>query len=127
MDKVIRIGIGIVSFLPFLYIAFFLTEFYTNAGTDLAHKIGVSSETIWDSMRTLHLGCLVVTVGICIGFVTFLFRTESVSEGKKPLWAIVIVLGTPIAAPIFWFWYLKNSPSEIAANRKRSPQAAAEE
>ena len=54
---------------------------------------------------------MALIVGLLVFYITHLFRTDSVANDKKALWAIVLFLGNVIAMVVYWFLYIWPSGS----------------
>src|SRR5918994_1931556 len=70
----------------------------------------------------LHMGTTGLMLALLVGYLVFLVKTDRVPAHKKPLWAVILVLGNAIAMPIFYFLYLlpgvrpHGSPSGLSTS-----------
>ncbi len=86
--------------LPLGYMVYFMMSIASSIGSETG---GLDD---FDLMFRLHLGTMLLTFSLLIFYIVYLFRTSSVPQDKKALWAVVLFMGNMFAMPVFWFLYV---------------------
>ena len=102
MNKTTKLILGVVTFLPLLYIIFFSFTF---------DKLFVFDDPTYFFMNfqkfsilvILHLFSILLTIGLLIFYISNVFKNEKVPRDKKKQWALIIFFGHVIAMPIYWY------------------------
>lgn len=99
MNKVIKLLIGLITIIPFIYTVIF----FLNFSNDIMD---------FDLMHKLHLGTMALIVGLLTFYISNVFRTDRIPNEKKTMWLIVIFFGHIIAMIIYWYLYIWKEPKE---------------
>ena len=99
MNKITKLIIGIITLIPFIY----MIMFFLNLSTDTID---------FDLMFKLHIGTMVIIVGLFIFYISNIYRTERIPNDKKTLWVVIIFIGQIIAMVIYWYLYIWTEPKE---------------
>lgn len=102
MTKAWKLLLGALTIWPIMYIAlFFGAAFYSIL-------IGQTKELtgIWDLIIPLHLLTILIIFALMIFYVVNVVRNHRIKSDMKAVWAIVVVLGGPIALPIYWYFFI---------------------
>jgi hypothetical protein len=112
LSRPAKLGLIFLTVLPLIYMVLFFAEAFMGAdsrGESLVFKH-------WNLFFAVHLAMMLLGFGLIAIYVVFLFKTAAVKQEQKALWAIVLFMGWPIAAPIFWYLYVwpdaPDSPSD---------------
>lgn len=100
-----RIGkllVGAVTLLPVAYMFYFFAFAFSSFG---AHPQALDEQQ-FNTLFRLHVGAMMLTIGLLVFYVTHLFRTERVANDKKALWAVVLFFGNVIAMIVYWYLYI---------------------
>jgi len=54
----------------------------------------------------LHFLTMLEILALLVIYIMHVFKTDSVPQDKKALWAVVLFLGNMIAMPIYWYLYI---------------------
>lgn len=92
-------------------IAYMMAFFAFIVSTFAANEPAVGPEVI----LPLHLSAMVLIVVVLILFCVDLYRRPDVTGDKQTFWLLVLLLGNMIAAPIYWWMYVRPTDSRISA------------
>jgi magnesium-transporting ATPase (P-type) len=102
-----------LTILPIAYLLVLLTYLFprlsgaiTSPEQDLQQFDAVFRTLLW-----LHLIAMALVATLLATYLRYLFKTEQVPREKKALWAGILLLGTFVAMPIFWYLYVWGAPS----------------
>ena len=59
----------------------------------------------------LHLLTMLIIVVLLVVYVVDVFRNPRVPQDQRVMWLIVILLGGPIAMPIYWWLHMRPTPA----------------
>lgn len=114
MNRVLAAILGALTVVPLVYMAYFfwMASHFMSAG---ASQPGENDA--FEHLFALHVGTMLLIVGLLAFYVPYLFRTNRVPQEKKSLWAIVLFMGSVIAMPIFWYHYIwkRVAPAQRAS------------
>ncbi len=104
MNKINKIVLGILSFIPLVYFVFIMMSLFT----------GLDFET-FDFINKLHLGVMGLTFLLVVILSVHLFFTSSKQLDTKLLWFLVLVVGNMLVFPIYWYLnvWLENKASTL--------------
>jgi len=98
MSKPVAALLGIASVLPLVYLVYFIWHV-----TSLEH----TGLTRFEALLTLHLASIALIVLILMSVYLFmLYRSASVPQERRTLWAVVLFLANVFAFPVFWYLFL---------------------
>jgi len=109
--------LGLVTVLPIAYFVFFLAYVAPRMSAVMRVPPARAQDT-WAFLNTIgyvHVGAIVLTFALLTFYVVFLYRTERVPASRKALWAVIVLGGSIVAMPIFWFLYVWRQPLEERA------------
>ena len=105
LSRPLKFLIGALTLCPVVYLVFFFVIMI--AGVFRARPRGPESMPIdFELLFALHLATMLLVFALIAFYITFLFKTQVVSQDKKALWAVILFLGNMIAMPIFWWLYV---------------------
>lgn len=114
MKKPTKIVLGVATLWLTLYpvvfvgLVFYLILLQSRMG---AAHLKVSSIMII-ALVSLHLLYIFLLPTMGITYVVNVFKNDRVEKDKKIMWLVVLLLGLPIAAPIYWYLYIWREPKE---------------
>ena len=128
MSKSGKILVGILSFLPFIfllgYFIWFIGLFVNIIGTAGQH-------TSPDEMPAYFLGSMIwmiiwivlmviFSVGLLIYYVVHVINNKAIDSNEKLVWILVFIFGNMIGFPIYWYMRIWRDMPErdtpVAAN-----------
>lgn len=100
---------------PALYLAFFIAMVVEatvrNGGdpdNDLLIPFGV--------VIALHIGTMLIILVAAVAYITHAWRSPRIDKDQRTLWVLVLLLGAPIAMPIYWWLHIR--PGDTRARRE---------
>ncbi len=113
MSRGKAITLGIFTAWPFVFLVIFTVAMFATFLSDISSSAAEPEPPLlFFLVIPLQLLTMLVVFILVIIYVVFLFRTETVSQDKKALWAAVLILGNMIAMPVFWYLYVWKQPKE---------------
>ena len=103
MKKELALIWGVLSFLPGIYLLGFVASFRIALGSSASN---LRSPLFSQYFFLVHGAVMLLAMALVTGSIVFLFRSNRIREEQKALWAIVLFMGYPISAPIFWYLYV---------------------
>ena len=107
LSRPAKLALIAVTVLPFLYLLLFFGH--------AVMSIGSRGDSIifehWNLFFAVHLGVMLLGFVLIAFYLVYLFKTNLVKPEQKALWAVVLFMGWPIAAPIFWYLYIWKEPT----------------
>ena len=92
MNKINKVVLGILSFIPLVYSVFIMMSLFT----------GLNFET-FDYFNKLHFGVMGLTFLLVAILSTHLFFSSSKQLDTKLLWFLALVVGNMLIFPIYWY------------------------
>ena len=65
----------------------------------------------------LHFLTMLEIIALLVIYIVHVFKTDSVPQDKKALWAVVLFLGNVIAMPVYWYLYIWKQPKPSMPER----------
>jgi hypothetical protein len=65
----------------------------------------------------LHIATMLIIVAAVTAYVAHAWRSPRIGKDERTLWVLVLLLGAPVAMPIYWWLHIRrdDSPSRSAA------------
>ena len=92
MNKINKVVLGILSFIPLVYLVFIMMSWF----------MGLNFET-FDFIDKLHFGVMGLTFLLIAILIAHLFFSSSKQYDTKLLWSLALVMGNMLAFPIYWY------------------------
>ena len=95
---------------PAVYFVFFIVlvvEATLRNGGDPDNDLLIPFELL----MVLHIGTMLIIIAAAVAYVVHAWRSPRVPKDQRTLWVIVLLLGGPIAMPIYWWLYVRPSGS----------------
>ena len=100
MTKLIALILGTLSVAPILYFVFILLF-------PLAAPLWTDGlKPVSDMPLEFDMMALVWVLAVVLFDIIYMYKTENVPREKRTLWLVVLILGTFIAVPFFWYFYM---------------------
>ncbi|MDA0171826.1 hypothetical protein OJ998_22190 [Solirubrobacter taibaiensis] len=55
----------------------------------------------------VHLGTMLVILAAAIAYVVHAWKNPQLTPDNRTLWVVVLLLGAPVAMPIYWWLYVR--------------------
>jgi len=111
---ILLLVLGLVTLLPLAYWVVLFTVVVPSGGlifvsdaspTRLQHAVNI--------LFASQIANTVFTLGLISFYLVLLYRSNRVPQERKALWAVLLVLGSILAMPVFWYMYFRpTSTSE---------------
>jgi hypothetical protein len=102
MKRASKVCLGMATLWPVAYVILFLaTVGYGALGGPTALEAFP-----FELLLVLHLLTMLLGASLLVFYVSHLFRNDRVDKDKRSLWAIVLLLGSIVAMPIYWYAYV---------------------
>ena len=118
MSKTSKILLAAATLYPFLYMVFFFIAIFS---TFPARGSGVPA--LMTFIIPLHLLAMLSVMALTAFYIVNIFRNERVEKDKKPLWAVVIFMGSIFAMPVYWHLYIWRESEPARATANSAPKA----
>lgn len=113
MTKPAKVVLGIVTIWPAIYMAFFFVVVCLLFASFLGEPSdGGYLVRLLGILFPLHLGTIVVIVGLGAFYIYHLFQNDQIGQNQKALWAVVLLMGNMISMPVYWYLYFWRDNSE---------------
>jgi len=109
MQKSTKIFLGAATLWPVIYMFIFML--FVVSSVFFAPSDGNAFPAAFLVIFALHLLTMLLGLALTVFYIVDVFRNERVEKDKKPLWAVVIFLGSMIAMPIYWYLFIWKEPS----------------
>ena len=107
MNKRNKLFLGILTFLPIIYILFFLFPFIFISISSFNNKnFGPRIENYFPSLFILHILVMLILFSLFIVYLLNIFKNENLDQTQKLLWALLIFVGNVIAMVAYYFIYI---------------------
>lgn len=115
VSRGVSIPLGVLTIAPLAYLAVFLLyliprlQGLAGAGVASSHEFSeLSRRVMWYHVSTVWFGFLLIAF-----YVAFVWRSRRVPQAKKSTWATLIIMGSLVTMPVFWYLYLwRDQPVE---------------
>lgn len=119
MGRFPKLLLGVISFWPviylFIFMGFFFIQFFTFFSTQVSSPQPTNITNTFTLFRTLfimHLLTMLLILTLMALYVVDVFKNERVTQDKKALWAVVLLMGGMIAMPVYWYLYIWREPHD---------------
>ena len=117
MTKSKAIALAAFTVWPFVYMLLFMASFLLTFAT-MGHQQNSANEIPWmfKIIIPLHIFTMLEVFVLIAIYIIHLFKTASVAQDKKALWAVVLFMGNIFAMPVYWYLHVwKPFKSRAAA------------
>ena len=96
MNKIVKIILGVFSFLPLAINIMFLYVIFDH-----------DSALYWyDNFGDIHRGTVFLILGLLVYYIVHVLKSDKVPKEKRTLWIVVLLLGHMFSIPIYWYHYI---------------------
>lgn len=72
-----------------------------------------------------HFGTMLLIAALVTFYIVHVFKSSALLGQKQALWAVVLLLGTVIAMPVYWYLYVWREAARTNSLPPRPPSASA--
>lgn len=112
MQKTAKLLLGLATLWPVLYLILFFVVILLTTLFLPGTPGQPGPPPLIGLILPLHLITMVVVFALMIFYIVNVFRNDRVEKDKKALWAIVLFMGSMIAMPVYWYFYIWKSSLE---------------
>jgi intracellular septation protein A len=98
---------------PAIYMVFFIVlvvEATVRNGGDPDNDLLVPFGVV----MALHITTMLIILAAAVAFVIHAWRNSHIDKDQRMLWVLVLLLGAPIAMPIYWWLYVRHGGTQRA-------------
>ena len=117
MSKVWKLLLGAVTVWPVAHLVLFVVAAFHSIITGQTKE----PTRLWEIIIPLHLLTILIIVVLMAFYVVNVIRNDRIKSDMKAVWAIVIVIGGPIALPIYWYFFIWKDTVSGSASREAGP------
>lgn len=93
--------IGFLSFLPLVYMAYFMYVFST-------FRLGTSVDNFQFLFGT-HILIMVLQLGLLIYFIKDIYNNRLIKKDQRAMWILILFIGNVVAIPFYWYKFILKS------------------
>ena len=121
MSKSKKISLGVLTILPLLYLITFIVFFLSMVLTIDKQPTSGGMPPIFRAMMISHMLMMVLIMCLITFYAIHSFNNTRIPQDQKIFWTILIVCGTFIAMPIYWYLFIWKD-SAVPINSGKSVQ-----
>jgi hypothetical protein len=117
LGRPLKLLLGALSLWPIVYfvvfVVFFIADFFsTFADISSGHQSPDTSRFFanFQTFFILQWVTILFTYGLIALYVVDVFRTERLARDRRVLWLVVLLVGSFIAMPVYWYLYVWRDP-----------------
>lgn len=123
--KPIAVLIGILTAWPIVYILGFMAFIFNSF-----HRVPAVRDprAVFQSFQVLmifHFGTMLIIAALVTFYIVHVFKSSALLGQKQALWAVVLLLGSVIAMPVYWYLYVWREATRGDSVPPRPPSASA--
>ena len=99
-NRALAILILIATIVPWIYMVYFVSSF---GDTSLTPEE-------FDARFKLHMYVIFYIWALIAIYIVSVFKSETLPNEKRTLWAVVIFMGNLMAMPVYWYLYIWQQP-----------------
>jgi len=103
-NRYLALLVGFLTILPAIYSLVFIC---IAARTALALSSGgrAPSETL-RHLAPVHVGIMLLMLPLAVLYIVHAFNNAALKDDKRLVWIVILFMGLPVSAPIYWWLYL---------------------
>src|SRR5262245_16588551 len=106
MSKGKAIALAVLTSWPIAYIVLFICTAFVMILSDGTGGGQSTMSPVERIILPLHFLTMLVMLALLVVYGSDVFKTDRISQDKKPLWVVVLFLGNVIAMPVYWYVYI---------------------
>ena len=105
--KPLAIVIGLFTIWPVIYMLLFLVFFVVMAFTIFQqapqHR---PAPGFFPYIVILHVGTMLLMFALMAFYIVHVFKNAALKDDRRVLWAVVLFMGLPFSAPVYWWLFI---------------------
>ena len=106
LSRPIKLLVGFVTAWPPLYMLIFMGTIFAAMAGAMAGGPDDSMPAWFQLIFFLHFITILIMFGLLAFYIVYLFKTDTIAQDKKVLWAVVLFFGNAFAMPVFFWLYV---------------------
>jgi hypothetical protein len=107
IKKPLAIVIGLFTIWPIIYLLLFMVFFVVTALTifqqSSQHQAGPG---FFPYIVIPHVGTMLLMFALIAFYIVHVFKNAALKDDRRVLWAVVLFMGLPFAAPVYWWLFI---------------------
>jgi hypothetical protein len=106
--KSLAIVIGLFTVWPFVYMLLFVGVFVIAALTIVAeaHHQHAPGSSFLPYIFIPHLATILLMFALMAFYIVHVFKNAALKDDRRILWAVVLFMGLPFSAPVYWWLFI---------------------
>jgi VanZ family protein len=107
LNRPAALFVALLTLAPWAYMVFFFSHVMSQFAT--FPNSAPPPDQFFQEFNTifrLQMLFMAFMLGLMVFYIVHVFRTDRVPADKKALWAVVLFLGTLLAMPFYWYFYM---------------------
>jgi hypothetical protein len=105
--KPLAILIGLFTIWPVIYLLLFMIFFVVMAFTIFHHAPQHQPDPgFFPYIVIPHVGTMLLMFALMVFYIVHVFKNAALKDDRRVLWAVVLFMGLPFSAPIYWWLFI---------------------
>jgi hypothetical protein len=107
IGKPLAIVIGLFTIWPMLYLLLFMAFFVFMALTIFQHAHHQQPDPgFFPYIVIPHVGTMLLMFALMAFYIVHVFKNPALKDDRRVLWAVVLFMGLPFSAPVYWWLFI---------------------
>lgn len=107
IGKPLAIVIGTITILPLIYLLFFMAFIMvTVLMTFQQAQQQEPGPGFFPYIAVLHVGTMLLMFALMAFYIVHVFKNAALKDDRRVLWVVVLFMGLPMAAPVYWWLFI---------------------
>ena len=107
IGKPLAVVIGLFTIWPIIYILLFLAFFVFMAFTIFQHAPQLQPDPgFFPYIVIPHVGTMLLMFALAAFYIVHVFKNPALKDDRRVLWAVVLFMGLPFSAPVYWWLFI---------------------
>ena len=102
--------VGFLTVWPLLYMFIFFAFVLTSFSWPTRVNGPGGPFAMFSIVMVAHLGTMLIIMALLVFYIVHVFKNPALTGDRRTLWAVVLFMGSIIAMPIYWFYYVWHEP-----------------
>lgn len=107
--------LGLVTLWPLIYVLFFFVVVGVATAQGGGDPDNAELLIPFEGLVALHIGTILLTIALLLVYVRDAYSNPQIDDDKRAFWAVVLLTGSMIAMPIYWWLYMRPDRGADAA------------
>ena len=125
ISKPVAIVIGLFTIWPIVYMLLFMAVFVVAALTifqQAQQQQPAPGPGFLPYIFIPHIATILLMFALMAFYILHVFKNGALKDDRRVLWAVVLFIGLPVSAPIYWWFYVwPRASSKSPSNQSLEP------